>query len=132
MSSTYDINYLKVRFTFFKNYVYFITDKETGKTAIIDPSWEYNKIINMITEVDANPVMILLTHSHPDHINLVNQLLSGYDLDVYMHEKEIEYSGFNCRDLKPIKNKSLIQLGNTNIICLHTPGHTIGSTCFIL
>lgn len=117
---------------FFKNYCYIIIDTTTNFTAIIDPAWELTTIEKLLKKINANLVTILLTHSHFDHVNLVKPLLEKYDSQVVMSAKEIDYYKFTCRNLTPIENGDSLKLGNTDIKCLLTPGHTAGSTCFLL
>lgn len=117
---------------FFKNYCYIIIDTTTNFTAIIDPAWELTTIEKFLKKINANLVTILLTHSHFDHVNLVKPLLEKYDSQVVMSAKEIDYYKFTCRNLTPIENGDSLKLGNTDIKCLLTPGHTAGSTCFLL
>jgi hydroxyacylglutathione hydrolase len=77
--------------------------------------------------------MLLLTHSHFDHVNLVDSLVSKYaDIQVFISSKEINCYGFKCKNLNPFNQFDLIKLGETEILCLITPGHTIGSTCYLL
>ena len=117
---------------FFKNYCYIIIDTTTNFTALIDPAWELSTIEEFLKKINANLVTILLTHSHFDHVNLVKPLLKEYDPQVIMSAKEIDYYKFTCRNLTPIENGDSLKLGNTDIKCLLTPGHTAGSTCFLL
>ncbi len=129
---TFQIYQLHLTSKFFKNYCYIIFDTLTNLTAIIDPAWELETIEVFLKKINANLVTILLTHSHADHINLVNPLLKKYNPKVVMSLKEINYYNFNCKNLNSIENGDSLKLGNTDIKCLLTPGHTVGSTCFLL
>nr|WP_092069014.1 MBL fold metallo-hydrolase [Dendrosporobacter quercicolus]NSL47312.1 MBL fold metallo-hydrolase [Dendrosporobacter quercicolus DSM 1736]SDL84789.1 Glyoxylase, beta-lactamase superfamily II [Dendrosporobacter quercicolus] len=116
----------------FKNYCYIIVDTATNLTAIIDPAWELDTIELALNKLNAKLVMILLTHSHPDHVDLVHPLLEKYQTQVVMSAKEINFYGFSCKNLTPIENNDFLKLGNTMIKCLLTPGHTAGSVCFLV
>lgn len=115
----------------FINYVYIIVDYETRKAAIVDPAWEFNKIVNKLESMEVELTTILLTHSHIDHVNLVNQLLSYTGSQVYMSRKEIETYKFRCKNLNKVDDSDIIELGQTSIFCLLTPGHTEGSMCYL-
>jgi glyoxylase-like metal-dependent hydrolase (beta-lactamase superfamily II) len=132
MEQIYEIYKLKVRFTFCKNFTYLIVDSKSKEAAIIDPAWELNHVINIITKTNAHLKCILLTHSHLDHVNLVKPLLKRFNPKAYMHRKEINYYNFRCNNLQPIEHLDKIKIGNTNITTLFTPGHTAGSCCFLL
>lgn len=123
---------IKVRFAFFKNYSYLVTDLATKETAVIDPAWEFKKINSVITGEGFHLTSILLTHSHFDHTNLAKTFVKHYQPRVYMSAREIEYYRFNCPGLYPVEHNSLIKLGETIITCLETPGHSAGSMCFML
>jgi hydroxyacylglutathione hydrolase len=132
MNQTYSIYQLKVRFLNFINYTYIIIDKKTKQTAIIDPAWELYKIESLLQRLNIKPTMMLLTHSHFDHVNLVGPLLKRYCPQVFMSSAEINFFGFKCRNLNSLGHHDLIMLGETQISCLLTPGHTIGSSCYLL
>lgn len=123
---------LHLKFMFLKNYCYIIVDKTTNLAAAIDPAWELKTIELFLKKINAKLDKILLTHSHFDHVNLVKPLLKKYNPQVIMSSKEIDFYKFKCNNLIPIENGDILELGNTNIKCLLTPGHTIGSTCFLL
>ncbi|QUH28466.1 MBL fold metallo-hydrolase [Vallitalea guaymasensis] len=131
MSQTYQMVTLKLRHNYFKNYVYIIIDNETRYGAIIDPAWELDEIEKIIAKYQIELKSILLTHAHYDHINLVNPLVDKYDADVYISAVESECFGFTCGNQIKISDNQRLQLGNTSIKCMLTPGHTIGSTCFL-
>ncbi|SCW49953.1 Glyoxylase, beta-lactamase superfamily II [Paenibacillus tianmuensis] len=116
----------------FVNYIYFVVDKKTRDIAIIDPSWNLSEVESCLQRLNGQLKAIWLTHSHFDHINLVNPLLERYNPQVFMSKEEIDYYNFRCRNLHPIQGDDSIQLGETEIITLSTPGHTAGSCCYLL
>lgn len=132
MNESYHIEQLRVRFFNFVNFVYFIIDEKTRETAIIDPSWNPFKVQSILKKLDCSLTSILLTHSHFDHINLVNWLIKKYNPQVYMALDEINFYNFRCKNLNPIEGDSAIKLGETEILSIFTPGHTIGSVCYLL
>ena len=130
--NSFQVYQLHLQSMFFKNYCYFIIDKETNFTAIIDPAWELATIEKLLKKINGTLTTILLTHSHFDHVNLVKPLLEKYNPTVIMSAKEIDYYNFTCHNLHPIENGDYLKLGKTDIKCILTPGHTAGSTCFLL
>ncbi|BBB93465.1 MAG TPA: MBL fold metallo-hydrolase [Methylomusa anaerophila] len=130
--NSFQVYQLKLKSMFFKNYCYIIMDTATKQTAIVDPAWELDTIELLLNKINADLVMILLTHSHFDHVNLVNPLLKKYNPQVVMSAKEIDYYKFACNNLMPIAHDDLLTVGDTKIKCLLTPGHTAGSACFLL
>lgn len=130
--TSFQIYQFHLKSSFFKNYCYIIVDTTTNYAAIIDPAWELETIESFLTAKNITLISILLTHSHFDHVNLVNPLIKKYNPHVIMSALEINYYHFECRNLIPIEDQDSLKLGNTDIKCLVTPGHTAGSTCFLL
>jgi hydroxyacylglutathione hydrolase len=131
-TSEYEVYGIKVSFMKMKNYSYIVVDKKTRDGLVIDPTWELEKIENIINEYDVNLKKILLTHSHFDHVQLVKTIRQKYKTDIFMHEKEPAISGINSKNVKTFKHNDIIFIGETGVKCLHTPGHTEGGTCFLL
>jgi hydroxyacylglutathione hydrolase len=129
---SHQIQPIKTRFAFFKNYSYFITDLATKEAALVDPAWDFSKLNSVITGLGLKLTAILLTHSHYDHTNQVKPLLKHYQVTVYMSQKEISRYQFKCPNLTPVQHNGQITLGQTIITCLETPGHSAGSMCFLL
>lgn len=109
-----------------------------------------------VKEIDANLklcetkpklVGVLLTHEHFDHIIELDNVLKKYGCPAYIHE-----NGRNClydenknmsilsnafkiknkKDVKKFKDGDVLQLGDISIACHHTPGHSLGSSCFVI
>ena len=127
----------------------YIVYKENGdikkEAIIVDPGDDAHKIVDVIDELEVNPVAILLTHGHFDHILATNKIADKYNIKVYAHKAEQELlldaeknlsKGYR-RDCKVINARSLedneeIILAGIKIKVLNTPGHTIGSSCYLL
>lgn len=129
---SYQIRQVKVHRLNFKNFSYLIADLDTRETALIDPSWQFARINSVINDFQLNLTTILLTHSHFDHVNLVKAFVKCYHSKVYMSGKECEYYKFKSPNLNLLQDNSQIYLGRTLITCLETPGHSVGSMCFLL
>jgi glyoxylase-like metal-dependent hydrolase (beta-lactamase superfamily II) len=113
-----------------ENFVYFLIDNKTKTAAVVDPAWEVDNIIEHAIKLDITISDVLLTHSHNDHINGLDEVLQHYDAQVHILKKEAEFWG------KPLSKPTLhhggdkIKVGETEIEVMHTPGHTPGSTCY--
>lgn len=130
--STYEIHLIKVRYSTMINNSYIVVDRKSKDALIIDPAWELYKILKKLSELNVNLKSILLTHSHYDHVNLVEPLVKLFNSKVYMSSKEISYYNFQCENLNPIADLEVINLGETELKCLLTPGHTTGGMCYFL
>ena len=112
------------------NIIYIITDNTSKESAIIDPAWDMSEVYKYIGENNLILKKILLTHSHHDHINAIDEILISHDLEIHINKKEKvfwkkEYDSFVINH-----GGDTIKLGETEIRSLHTPGHTPGSTCY--
>lgn len=114
------------------NYSYLIVDRASGHAAVVDPSWDLRQILDKLEELGANLKLILLTHAHFDHVNLVPALTRHCALQVVISAQEQDYYGFSCENLLPVRHLDRVQLGETSISCLLTPGHTAGGMCYLL
>ncbi len=123
---------------------YLVIDSNNS-CVVIDPSIDYDGIINYILKNDLSLKGILLTHSHFDHMRGADRLVSYFHVPFYVHEDDIEgltdYKK-NCSSLdkkvivnsKPTKvsDGEKLSLLEDEIYVIHTPYHTIGSVCYYI
>ncbi len=115
-----------------ENFVYLIVDKQTRRAAVVDPAWDVPAILAKAREHDVTITDILLTHSHHDHINGIEQVLAKYDAQLHLSKPEAEFWGRDIDTPSLHHGGDIIQLGKTDIEMLLTPGHTPGSACYRL
>ena len=125
---------------------YLIEDEATGALAVIDPADHSKQLLQAIDERGGKLAYILLTHGHYDHITGAAELCERYHPTVCACEKElavIAEPGLNLSQNHgltiapftvdhPLKDGETIQLGESEIRFLLTPGHTMGSGCYIV
>ncbi len=113
-----------------ENFIYLISDTNTGRAAVVDPAWDVGEVIRLAKQKGVQVTDILLTHSHHDHINGIQQVLHKYDAQLHLLKAEAQFWGRH-QDLPTLHHGGdIIQLGDTPIEILHTPGHTPGSACY--
>lgn len=113
-----------------ENFIYLIIDNHTQHAAVVDPAWDVPSILNLAEQNGVTITDILLTHSHHDHINGIEQVLERFDAQLHLLKPEAEFWGQHL-DLPTLHHGGdIIQLGDTEIEVLHTPGHTPGSACY--
>ena len=126
------VQFIKTSKDFSKNFIYLVFDTNTRDGIIIDPAWDLEQIESLLSDHDVHLSMILLTHYHSDHVNLANTLAIKYHVQVFMNKIEIDFYSFHCRSLCAIDGSKSISFGQGQISPIHTPGHTKGSTCYLI
>lgn len=121
---------LQMQHLWMKNYSYLVLNLKKKEALVVDPAWEMGKIEKALG--DFSLTGILLTHAHPDHIHLVSPLVKKYRCLVWMGKEEIVHSRFNCDGLIPLEKGISFQYSGISIVPFLTPGHTPGSTCYLI
>ncbi len=114
------------------NFIYLIEDMSSKRAAIVDPAWDVPRMLKLAEKHGVTITDILLTHSHHDHINGVNNVLDKYDAELHLLNIEAEFWGAELGKPSLHHGGDTIQLGETEIEMLHTPGHTPGSVCYLV
>lgn len=120
----------------------------TLSAAIIDAAPESAPFfIEKIEKLGLHVKMILLTHTHADHIADVSILKKQFNVPIYVHREDaanLEKPGSDgiqlpifppIQGVKPdhyLEDRQMISLGNLSLEVLHTPGHSPGCVCFYL
>lgn len=101
--------------------------ESNGEAAIIDPLREVQPYINKAERNHAKIKYVFETHFHADfvsgHIDLAKKTGAGI---VYGPTAKPDFDFISAQDGQEFK------LGNITIKTLHTPGHTMESTCYLL
>ncbi len=98
-----------------------------GFAAVIDPLRDTDQYIALASSRKAKIKYIIETHFHADfvsgHLELAKQ--TGATI-VYGPEAETKFEKYSAED------GEVLQLGKITLTVLHTPGHTLESSCFLL
>jgi hydroxyacylglutathione hydrolase len=104
---------------------YYITSN--GEAAIIDPLREIQPYIDRATKDNVKIKYVFETHFHADfvsgHVDLAKKTNASI---VYGPNANPEFEALIAKD------NEVFKLGNITIQVLHTPGHTMESSCFLL
>lgn len=98
-----------------------------GKAAVIDPLRDIDEYLQLATERHARIEYIFETHFHADFVSghLDLSQATGARI-VYGPQTSTKFPVHVARD------GETFQLGKISIEVLHTPGHTLESTCYLL
>ena len=118
-----------------QNFSYIIGDENSKEAAVVDAGWEIDKLIDICNKEKLKIKKIILTHSHYDHVQKVDELASKTNAEVCFHEddfNEIKNSIKNPNiKIHRLKNNDEINIGKIKIKVIHTPGHTPGAICLL-
>ena len=121
--------------------------KDNKDCFVVDPSSNYDGIINYINKNKLHLKFILVTHAHFDHIGGLDRLYNAFKVKIYAGYEELDTfkdPHLNCSDnygIKPlVVNLPIIPLGDNEIIngfsekvkVIYTPYHTNGAVCYYL
>ncbi len=108
---------------------------------IIDAGFDSEQLVSFLQEQKLNPVALVLTHGHIDHIAGVNLLRDKFaNVKVYIHKFDAEMLEEPASNLSAmtgsaytaapadvtLTDRDVIELAGLKLEVLHTPGHTPG------
>jgi glyoxylase-like metal-dependent hydrolase (beta-lactamase superfamily II) len=133
--------YLKLEVGELQTNVYFFYSALSCRCYIIDPGAEAGKIIGLIEREKLDPLAVILTHGHADHVGAAAKLLSHFHIPLWIHEDDEklirsqanhEIAAMFAISLPPPANRLLtdgetIGVDDLTLTVMHSPGHTPGS-----
>ncbi len=118
----------------FENNVYVVGCANTGKAVIVDAAAEPDVILDAVGDYDVQA--ILTTHGHMDHLQAVDRVSDKLGVPFLLNPEDIFLLGeAGIEKTAPdglISDRQEIEVGDLLLHAIHTPGHTPGSTSFVL
>jgi glyoxylase-like metal-dependent hydrolase (beta-lactamase superfamily II) len=110
----------------YENNVFVVRDTGTGEAVIVDAANEHDLLLEVARATGVRRV--LTTHGHWDHIQAVTAVRdAGIEVGIAGPDAEM----LPAYDFT-IPDDDVISVGDLRLRTIHTPGHTPGSTCFLL
>ncbi|HAT2611966.1 TPA: hydroxyacylglutathione hydrolase [Kluyvera intermedia] len=106
------------------NYIW-VLSQDDGRCLIVDPG-EAAPVLKALEENHWQPVAILLTHHHNDHVGGVEELSQKFPNIVVYGPAETQHKGAT----KIVGEGDRLQLLGQEFSVFHTPGHTLGHICY--
>lgn len=108
------------------NNVFVLRCRRTGDAVLVDAANEAARLLELSERLGVRKV--LQTHGHHDHIQAVPAMrAAGYEVGI----------GPGDADMLPghdflVEDDEVIEVGEVRLHAIHTPGHTPGSTSFLV
>ena len=117
----------KIELAPFGTNAYILICQKTGDSVLIDAPGEAGKILKGLK--GTNPKYILMTHDHLDHVGALSELKLALNIPVAAHTADTRNLPVTPEVL--LNDGDVVTFGNIQLKVLHTPGHTLGSLCFL-
>lgn len=115
-----------------QNFCEVIGCPETGEAALVDPAFEFDRLLRVVEERTWRVTTILLTHTHDDHIAGLDEAAEATGAVVRCHPVEVERARTLAPNVEPVADEEPIPLGRSHVQAIYTPGHTPGCVCWYL
>jgi glyoxylase-like metal-dependent hydrolase (beta-lactamase superfamily II) len=123
---------------------YLVGDEDTKEGMIIDPGDDGSSIMKQVKALGLSIKIIVLTHSHIDHVGGLADVKKATGAVIAIHENEAPFLLKQPRlmEFMPptppsppadrlLKDGDVIKVGKLKFKVLHTPGHTSGGICLL-
>jgi glyoxylase-like metal-dependent hydrolase (beta-lactamase superfamily II) len=111
----------------------YVVATRSGECVIVDPGAEAERVTAEATRDGRRPVGILITHRHGDHTGALFPVQAATRAPVFIHAEDVEgAAGVPAGSVNTFKHDGEIHAGGITLRTLHTPGHTPGSTTYVL
>ena len=99
----------------------------TRQSVLIDPGADPEVLQDMLA--DTQPVAILLTHTHPDHVGALDVMRDRLGVPLMAHGGP-HFQGMTLPTDRTLASGDTVQVGQHTLRAYHTPGHIDDMLCF--
>ncbi|MHA2037784.1 MAG: MBL fold metallo-hydrolase [Promethearchaeota archaeon] len=104
----------------FRTNCYLYGDEITKEIGIIDPGINPNAVISVIDDNEYQPVYLIGTHPHHDHIQCATDIMDYFNIPLLI----MDYRRWQAGNIIFLKENDIIEIGEERLHVIETPGHT--------
>jgi glyoxylase-like metal-dependent hydrolase (beta-lactamase superfamily II) len=98
-----------------------------GSAAVIDAALEPEIYLELVRRYGWTITAVLDTHIHADHLSRARRLAEQSGARLYLPDQERATYSFSL-----LRDGAVLNIGAAQLVALHTPGHTLESTSYLL
>jgi hydroxyacylglutathione hydrolase len=108
------------------NFTYIIADEDSSDAAVIDPSWDLDKVFHALKKNDWRAKYVINTHTHFDHV------LGNEQVAEVTGAKIVQHKNSQLEKDVVVSDGDVLEIGSIKLRVFHTPGHSKDSICLVL
>lgn len=122
-----------------------VGDEGTREAFVVDPGGDGPRILAALAKHGLTLKAVLHTHGHIDHVGATAELCRAAGVKAHMHPDDgplyqalpvfAQMLGMPAPasvPMEPLQDGQVLALGGLKLRVVHTPGHTMGSVCFLV
>jgi len=107
-----------------QNFAYLVEDEKSKEALAIDSGWETEPMVKRASEEGMRVKYVCATHGHFDHVETIDRLAGELGAATVAFERSEVRPNLSVRD------GDVLELGESEVKVIHTPGHTEDSVCY--
>lgn len=113
-------------------YVFFL--QNGAGAALVDPAGIPSNLLRMLRDGKYQLQYVLITHKHADHCDATAEIAAAFpNASIVMHQADVHAIGSLASKATLVKDGDELPFSDdVRIRMLHTPGHTDGSTSYLM
>lgn len=123
---------MKVGREIFPNLQYMLHDRASGDAVLVDPGWDADLILDLLSRRKLHLRGIALTHAHIDHTAQAGRLSAATGVPVIGSRGCLVTTGVPTQRWRVVSQDTTILMGSIAVTALMTPGHTSSSVSYLI
>lgn len=118
-----------------ENFHYAFGDPDTGEVALVDPTFELDRLFGALEADGLHPTTAVFTHGHWDHMGGLGEVLDRGIGTMVAHAEAgrlapVRAAGTRGVDVRLLDDGATFAIGQVPVRLLHTPGHQPETACY--